>query len=100
MEEYEDKLESDFYMDMDPVHRLGERFPWLDTVDDIADRPGLLPLGTPLRLRSSPTAASIFRSETRRGCGRWEESSVLAELEPWFELAEKPPVPEHNAPQG
>ena len=36
MEEYEDNLESDFYMKMDPVHRLGERFPWLDTVEKIA----------------------------------------------------------------
>ena len=36
MEEYEDNLESDFYMHMDPVHRLGERFPWLDTVEQIA----------------------------------------------------------------
>jgi hypothetical protein len=26
----------------------------------------------------------------------WEENPVLAEYEPWFELAEKPPVPEHN----
>ena len=50
MEEYEDKLESDFYMDMDPVWRLAERFPWLDTVEQIAARPRLLPLGTPLRL--------------------------------------------------
>ena len=29
MEEYEDKLGSDFYMHMDPVWRLVERFPWL-----------------------------------------------------------------------
>ena len=36
MEDYEDKLESAFYMHMDPVHRLGERFPWLDTVEQIA----------------------------------------------------------------
>jgi hypothetical protein len=40
MEDYEDKLESDFYMNMDPVHRLGERFPWLDTVETIAEAQG------------------------------------------------------------
>ena len=32
-------------------------------------RSGLLPLGTPLRHQSSPTAASTSKSATRRGCG-------------------------------
>ena len=27
-------------MDMDPVDRLGERFPWLDTVEEIAEDQG------------------------------------------------------------
>ena len=45
--EYEDQLQ--IYMGMDPFQGLGERFPWLDTVADIADPARLLPLGTPLR---------------------------------------------------
>ena len=49
MEEYEENLESDFYMNMDPVNRLGTRFPgW--TVYRRSRRPRLLPLGTALRV--------------------------------------------------
>ena len=70
MEEYEDKLESDFYMNMDPVHRLGERFPWLDTVEDDRERTRASSTGNSASPRSSPTAASTSRSGTRRGCGR------------------------------
>jgi hypothetical protein len=96
MEEYEDKLESDFYMHMDPVWRLAERFPWLDTVEQIAAAQGFF--HWELRF------ASVFANggfDLQVGNPpwvrpRWEENPVLAEHEPWFELAEKPPVPEHS----
>jgi hypothetical protein len=95
MEEYEDRLESAFYMNMDPVYRLGERFPWLDTIEKIAADQGffhwelrfasvLASGGFDLQVGNPPWVRPI-----------WEENSVLAEFEPWFELAEKPPVPVH-----
>ena len=89
MEEYEDKLESDFYMHMDPVWRLADRFPWLDTVEQIAADQGFF--HWELRF------ASVFADggfDLQVGNPpwvrpRWEENPVLAEYEPWFELAEK-----------
>jgi hypothetical protein len=89
MEEYEDKLESDFYMDMDPVWRLGERFPWLDTVEKIAVEQGFF--HWELRF------ASVFAEggfDVQAGNPpwvrpQWDEDAVLAEYEPWFKLAEK-----------
>ena len=38
LSDYEDQLE--IYMGMDPFYRLAERFPWLDTVVDIATQQG------------------------------------------------------------
>ena len=97
MEEYEDKLESDFYMHMDPVWRLGERFPWLDMVEQIAAGQGFFHWelrfasvfadgGFDIQVGNPPWVRPI-----------WEENTVLAEYEPWFELQEKQPVPLHNA---
>jgi hypothetical protein len=97
MAEYEDSLESAFYMHMDPVHHLGERFPWLDTVEKIAADQGFFHWelrfaavfaegGFDLQVGNPPWVRPI-----------WQENSVLAEFEPWFELTEKPPVPMHGA---
>ena len=97
MEDYEDRLESDFYMNMDPVHRLGERFPWLDTVESIAANQGFFHWelrfasvfadgGFDLQVGNPPWVRPI-----------WEENPILAEFEPWFELTEKQSVPAHNA---
>ena len=97
MEEYEDKLESDFYMHMDPVWRLADRFPWLDTVEQIAADQGffhwelrfasvLADGGFDLQVGNPPWVRP-----------RWEENPVLAEYEPWFELAEKVSAAEHSA---
>ena len=66
MEEYEDNLESDFYMHMDPVHRLGERFPWLDPVEKIAATRASS-TGNSASHRSSRKAASTFKSGIRPG---------------------------------
>ncbi len=97
METYEDKLESAFYMNMDPVHRLGERFPWLDTVEQIASDQGFFHWelrfaavfalgGFDLQVGNPPWVRPI-----------WKEQRVLAEFEPWFELTEKAPMPVYNA---
>ena len=100
LEEFEEKLESDFYLDMDPVWRLGERFPWLDTVEKIATDQGFFHWelrfasvfaegGFDLQVGNPPWVRPI-----------WEENPVLAEFEPWFELTEKAPAPEHNRRKG
>lgn len=102
LETYERSL--DGVLGMDSPFKLAERFPWLDVVEDIA--------GTTERDIKTEDGhgffhwelhfAHVFRGE-RGGFDlqvgnppwvrpRWEEDTVLAELEPWFKLAEKPGV--------
>ena len=90
MEDYEDKLESAFYMHMDPVHRLGERFPWLDTVEQIAVNQGFF--HWELRFASVFVDGGFDLQVGNPPWVRpeWDESGVLAEMEPWFKLAYKP----------
>jgi hypothetical protein len=94
---YEEIIEDAIHMDMDPVIRLGGRFPWLDTVHKIAEAQGFFHWelrfasvfaegGFDLQVGNPPWVRPI-----------WEENSVLAEFDPWFGLQETPPVPVHNA---
>jgi hypothetical protein len=100
LEEYEEKLHSEFYMDMDPFYRLGERFPWLDTVVDIAAQQGFFHWelrfaqvfsegGFDLQLGNPPWVRPI-----------WDGNAVLAEFEPWFKLVEKSPIDEQRQRKG
>src|ERR1022692_1668250 len=81
-------------MNMDPVQHLGERFPWLDTVERISEQQGFF--HWELRF------ASVFADggfDVQVGNPpwvrpQWDEDAVLAEREPWFELTEKPSIPE------
>ena len=74
-------------MGMDPFYRLAERFPWLDTVADIATQQGFFHWelqfaqvfadgGFDLQLGNPPWVRPD-----------WEEAVVLAEFDPWFKLA-------------
>jgi hypothetical protein len=87
---YEDQLE--IYMGMDPFYRLSERFPWLDTVVDIAAQQGFFHWelrfaqvfadgGFDLQLGNPPWVRPD-----------WDEAVVLAELDPWFKLTSGGPV--------
>ncbi|WP_067795219.1 restriction endonuclease [Actinomadura formosensis] len=95
LEEYENQLPS--WTGMDDAFRLNERFPWLATAENIAKGQGFfhweimfaqvfkeggfgLQVGNPPWVR--PT---------------WQEDAVLAEIEPWFRLADKPSVDEWQA---
>ncbi|SNS08430.1 hypothetical protein SAMN05216276_1003292 [Streptosporangium subroseum] len=92
LEEYEDELLA--WMGMDSAIKLAERFPWFDAIEDIADQQGFFHWelqfaqvfhrgGFDLQVGNPPW----YRPE-------WVEAPVLAELEPWFELSDKPPVSE------
>ncbi|MGD0560262.1 MAG: DNA methyltransferase, partial [Streptosporangiaceae bacterium] len=94
LSDYEDQLE--IYMGMDPFYRLPERFPWLDTVVDIAAQQGFFHWelqfaqvfangGFDLQLGNPPWVRPT-----------WDENAVLAEYEPWFELVEKPSTRERD----
>lgn len=90
MDELEDELPA--WMGMEKPLKLGERFPWLDAVEDITDQQGFF--------HWELQFAQIFRRggfDIQMGNPpwvrpRWEEASVLAELDPWFKLANKPGV--------
>ncbi|MFJ3793624.1 hypothetical protein [Kitasatospora sp. NPDC090091] len=74
-----------------------DRFPWLREVHDIAESQGFLHWelefalvfakqgGFDLQVGNPPWVRPV-----------WKENSVLAEHEPWFMLAEKPPNDERN----
>ncbi|MFD8824663.1 class I SAM-dependent DNA methyltransferase [Streptomyces sp. NPDC059605] len=98
----EDRLEG--FLGMRPATQLPFRYPWLNTVEDIA--------GTTEKDIKAEDGHGFFHWELHfahvfRGPGggfdlqvgnppwvqpRWEEDTVLAELDPWFKLAEKPTV--------
>ncbi|MFE5852206.1 hypothetical protein ACFQ61_03120 [Streptomyces sp. NPDC056500] len=96
----EDRLEG--FLGMRPARLLPFRYPWLNTVEDIA--------GTTEKDIKAEDGHGFFHWELHfahvfRGAGggfdlqvgnppwvrpRWEENPVLAEYEPWFMLTEKP----------
>ncbi|MGC5626565.1 DNA methyltransferase [Streptomyces albidoflavus] len=96
----EDRLEG--FLGMRPATQLPFRYPWLNTVEDIA--------GTTEKDIKAEDGHGFFHWELHfahvfRGAGggfdlqvgnppwvrpRWEEDAVLAELDPWFKLEEKP----------
>jgi hypothetical protein len=93
---HEEEIQDAIHMDMDQVWRLGERFPWLDTVHDIAGEQGFF--HWELRFASVFAEGGFDLQVGNPPWVRptWEENSVMAELEPWFELAVKPPVEVHK----
>ncbi len=85
LSDYENQLEP--YMGMDPFQFLGQRFPWLDTAVDIATQQGFF--------HWELQFAQVFNAggfDLQAGNPPWvrprrEEAPILAEFEPWFELA-------------
>ncbi|MGW1927827.1 class I SAM-dependent DNA methyltransferase [Streptomyces sp. NPDC001919] len=89
---YEDALPD--YMGMDRWLRLEERYPWWGVARDVAERQGFFHWelefaqvfgrgGYDLQVGNPPWVRP-----------QWQEDLVLAELEPWFVLAEKPSAAE------
>ncbi|MEU2419609.1 hypothetical protein ABZ619_00880 [Streptomyces sp. NPDC007851] len=93
----------DGFMGMDSPFRLKARFPWLDTVEDVAGSEDRDDLGADVGLgffHWELQFAHVFAGEAggfdlQVGNPpwvrpRWEEDILLAEFEPWFVLQEKP----------
>ncbi|MFD5067959.1 class I SAM-dependent DNA methyltransferase [Streptomyces sp. NPDC058369] len=89
LEQYEDELPD--WMGMDRSYWLESRFPWVGVASDVAGQQGFFHWelefaqvfggrgGFDLQVGNPPWVRP-----------RWQEDLVLAELEPWFVLAEKP----------
>ncbi|WP_405632830.1 hypothetical protein [Streptomyces sp. NBC_01174] len=90
LEPYEDALPE--LMGMDRAHWLENRFPWVAVAGDVAARQGFFHWeleyaqvfargGYDLQVGNPPWVRP-----------QWQEDLILAELEPWFKLSEKPSV--------
>ncbi|MEU1928081.1 class I SAM-dependent DNA methyltransferase [Streptomyces sp. NPDC019826] len=90
LEPYEDALPE--LMGMDRAHWLENRFPWVAVAGDVAARQGFFHWeleyaqvfargGYDLQVGNPPWVRPD-----------WQEGLILAEIEPWFTLAEKPNV--------
>ncbi|WP_248965311.1 class I SAM-dependent DNA methyltransferase [Sphaerisporangium perillae] len=92
LEVYEDELQS--WMAMDSEFKLDERFPWLGAVRDMADQQGFFhwELQFAQVLKRGGFDLQVGNPPWVRPT--WDEGAVLAELEPWFKLADKPSVAE------
>ncbi|MEV6107817.1 class I SAM-dependent DNA methyltransferase [Streptomyces sp. NPDC051940] len=88
LEAYEDELPD--WMGMDRSYWLESRYPWVAVAGDVAEQQGFFHWeleyagvfaegGYDLQLGNPPWVRPD-----------WQEGAVLAELEPWFMLAEKP----------
>jgi hypothetical protein len=96
--QYEDQLEP--WMGMDSFPELATRFPWLATVTEIAQAQGFF--HWELRF------AQVFADggfDLQLGNPPWvrprrEEAPILAELDPWFELATGVSVEERRTRKG
>ncbi|MFE3861736.1 class I SAM-dependent DNA methyltransferase [Streptomyces goshikiensis] len=89
LEPYEDELPN--WMGMDRWHDLEGRFPWGAVANDVAAQQGFF--HWELEFAQVLTANSGFDLQVGNPPWvrpRWQEDLVLAELEPWFVLAEKP----------
>ncbi|MEV0693912.1 class I SAM-dependent DNA methyltransferase [Streptomyces sp. NPDC050388] len=98
LERYEDELPE--WMGMERFYSLESRYPWAGVARDVAERQGFFHWelefgqvfargGYDLQVGNPPWV----RPE-------WQESQVLAELEPWFALAARPSVEEKRLRKG
>lgn len=94
--DHEDQLHDEAHMNMDSWTTMHERFPWLDTVEKIAEDQGFF--HWELRFASVFAEGGFDLQVGNPPWVRpeWEENPVLAELDPWFELVEKPEASERN----
>ena len=76
---------------------MRERFPWLDTVEEIAEDQGFFHWELRFAIVFADGGFDLQVGNPPWVRPSWDENGVLAELDPWFELQEKPPVPLHSA---
>ncbi|MFD8805073.1 class I SAM-dependent DNA methyltransferase [Streptomyces sp. NPDC059597] len=93
LERYEDELPE--WMGMERFYSLESRYPWASVARDVAERQGFfhweLEFGQVFGARGGFDLQVGNPPWVRP---RWQEDQVLAELDPWFVLAEKPSAAE------
>ncbi|MFI6453977.1 class I SAM-dependent DNA methyltransferase [Streptosporangium amethystogenes] len=90
MEHHEDDIV--FWMRMESPDKIAARFPRLPVAEDIAERQGFFQWELQFAQVFNGGGFDLQVGNPPWVRPRWEEASVLAELEPWFQLTEKPSV--------
>jgi hypothetical protein len=88
LEPYEDALPD--LMGMDGALRLEERYPWAAVAKDVAGQQGFFHWELEFAQVFARGGFDLQVGNPPWVRPRWQEDQVLAELEPWFALAEKP----------
>ncbi|MER5418207.1 Eco57I restriction-modification methylase domain-containing protein [Streptosporangium roseum] len=92
MEHHEDDIV--FWMGMESPDKIAERFPWLQVVEDIAEQQGFFHWELQFAQVFNEGGFDLQVGNPPWVRPEWDESSVLAEWDPWFKLSEKPSVTE------
>ena len=95
--DHEDQLHDEAHMNMDSWTTMRERFPWLDTVEEITEDQGFFHWELRFASVFAEGGFDIQVGNPPWVRPEWDENGVLAEFDPWFELQEKPPVPVRSA---
>ncbi|MFV2172550.1 class I SAM-dependent DNA methyltransferase [Actinomadura sp. LOL_016] len=90
LEEYENQLSS--WTGMDTDLRLNQRFPWLVAVEDITKDQGFFHWELMFAQAFKQGGFDLQVGNPPWVRPTWQEGAVLAEIEPWFKLADKPTV--------
>ncbi|WTY02912.1 class I SAM-dependent DNA methyltransferase [Streptomyces canus] len=88
LEHYEDALPD--LMGMDGALRLEERYPWAAVAKDVAGQQGFFHWELEFAQVFARGGFDLQVGNPPWVRPRWQEDLVLAELEPWFALTEKP----------
>ncbi|WP_238010342.1 DNA methyltransferase [Dactylosporangium sp. AC04546] len=81
-------------MGMDESYRLADRFSWLQTAEAIAEQHGFFHWELTFAQTFAKGGFDLQMGNPPWVRPRWQEDVILAELEPWFMLADKPSVTE------
>lgn len=88
LEPYEDELPH--WTGMDSPDKLAERFPWLTTAEQIAEQRGFFHWELPFAQVFATGGFDLQVGNPPWVRPDWKENLVLAELDPWFALVNKP----------
>lgn len=92
LERYEDELPE--WMGMERFYSLESRYPWAAVAKDVAGRQGFFHWDLEFGQVFARGGYDLQVGNPPWVRPRWQEELVLAELEPWFALTEKPSVEE------
>ncbi|MFE1873717.1 class I SAM-dependent DNA methyltransferase [Streptomyces sp. NPDC059496] len=92
LERYEDELPD--WMGMDRSQWLENRFPWVAVVSDVAEQQGFFHWELEYAQVFTAGGYDLQVGNPPWVRPQWQEDLVLAELEPWFVLADRPDAAE------